>query len=168
MCVCVVSSQKCATVNRLRGREVTLPLPLAGSINSDTQRNAVQRSTYFLLCMFVCVYEHILHVTAHISKAKKKTSAIKRCRGCREQPQGPLRAALLGLGASGCPLGARGALTLQSFFPDTNQTQQQKHIQGWGCVLCVCIYERKRETKRQTSRGREMEGEGKKKGDINT
>lgn len=87
--------------------------------------------------MLVCVYEHIKHVTAHISKGKeKKEFAIRGAEAAKSKPWGPLRAALLGQGASGCPVGVRGALTLHSFFPDTNQTQQHKHIQAWE----VCVY----------------------------
>lgn len=107
----------------------------------------MQHSAYFLLFMFVCVYKHILHV----SKGQEKNPSAIRGAEAAESVRGALlKAALLALEASGCPLGYRGALTLHSFFPDTNQTQQHKHIQGlWGG------YERERETetRRQTSEG---------------
>lgn len=98
----------------------------------------------------VCVYKHILHVTAHISDGMKK-SPIRRAESNREAP---LRASLLGLGASGCPLGAQWAPTLHSFFPDTKQTQQHKHVRGWGAVTCVRTWHRETETERQTSKRR--------------
>lgn len=72
--VLVVFSQKCATVNSLRGTEVTLPLLLAGRINNDKQRNTLQDSIHFVLMQIAST--SVYYVTTHISKGKKK-SAIK-------------------------------------------------------------------------------------------
>lgn len=94
---------------------------------------------------------------------KKKNKKIKKynLRDYKEQPQDPTRAAPFGLGASGCsPRGGSRAPASHSVFPDTNQIQQHKHIQGQGAYsLCVCIYERETATKRKTSRGRRGETE---------
>lgn len=70
VCVCVDASQKCATVNRLRGKEVTLPLPLARSINSDKQHNTAQIS--FLPFLLVCTgtYCMSLHISHRARKIK--------------------------------------------------------------------------------------------------
>lgn len=89
-------------------------------------------------CCCLCCYDHLLHVTAHISKGKKM-SAI---RGAESNREASLRASLHILGASGCPQGDQGAPTLHSLAPDANQTQQHKHKWGWGVGFCVCTYER--------------------------
>lgn len=135
-CVCalVVSSQKCAAVNRLSNITTT-----AGSEHKQwhTTQSAATRHAlppFFLMFVCVCTSTYCMHVSAHISKGKKKRNICnQRCRGCGDDRGGaPWELPCFGLGASSCPLRAPEALALHSFFPDTNQTQQHKHIQGLG------------------------------------
>lgn len=68
-----------------------------------------------------------------------------------------MRAALLGLRTSRCSLGAQEALTLHSFFPDTNQIQQHKHSQGQGvCSGCVYVRDRDQDRDIKMEEGKEM------------
>lgn len=155
-CACFLGG-KCAKVNRVRDREVTL----VGCINTDTQSNVTQRnavhhkSTYFLFN--VCMYRHILHVTAYFSKDKKKkkekkpTSVIRGAEAAKSNHNGSRDLPWLDWEPLDVPWRARGALTLHSFFSDTNQIQQHKHIRGcvgmcvrvcvWRCMcVCACVF----------------------------
>lgn len=118
------------------------------------RRHTMQRHARQSTNVVVCVSEHILHVSTHISKGKE-TPAI---RGAERNREAPLRASLLILGASGCPQGDQGAPALHSLAPDTNQTQQHKHKwgRGWDCVRA---YERDRDPEIDIKRGKLTEAE---------
>lgn len=121
------------------------------AIGCNTARTS---SFFFYVCL--CVHEHILHA-CHCTflKGYEKKSAIRGAEAAETTTGGgPWRAELLGLGASSCPLRAPEALALHSFFPDTNQTQQHKHIRGLGVVVVGGVF-----CVKQTSRGTEKKTE---------
>lgn len=163
--VCVASSQNCATVNRQRGTEVTLPPPPpppppAGSINSDThthtQRNNRATTT--------------THTTCHCTCLLTSLRAIKRR---RQRSAGPLwRASPLRSGSLWSSLrGLEGPRPFTLLPADANQTQQRKHTgPGKGAVgvcVCVCVFffvrtwarRRGRHQKEETARSEERRAE---------
>lgn len=126
VCVCALvdSSQECAAVNTQRGTEVTLP----------STHNATRASFPFHVCWCApaCAACHCAHLKRAGEEQQQKEkervqSALQsgRPRGRGAPPESrPAWTGSLWRFPRG---GSRGP-----FYPDTNQTQQHKRIQGWG------------------------------------
>lgn len=144
-----VSPQNCATVNRLRGTEVTLPRPQPGSINSDTQTqcHATQRTLPSAVCLCAPA-----HTACHCTSLKRQEKVCNQ--RCREQSWGPLESFLARTGSLWLsPGGLEGPLPFSlSSLTLTRRSSTSSCEDGGKCS--VCAHERQTETKRQTSKGR--------------
>lgn len=114
--------------------------------HNPMQHNAMQRittsHTFFSLCLYAWAHTacHCTFLKGREKKNKTKTSVIRGAEAAKSNHWASWELPCLDWEPLDVPRRARGALTLHSFFPDTNQIQQHKHIQGSVCVCArVCV-----------------------------